>query len=412
MKYAIVIPDGCADWPIESIGNKTPLQVAETPNFDALAASGIVGRSFNVPPTLSPGSDVATLSLLGYDPVACYTGRAPLEAVAQGIELTENDWAFRCNLVTIADRSIMQSFTAGHITTEEAVELLDSLQQTVAPLFFDSIKFYSGVSYRNLMIYSGKPGDSSSFDGLQTFPPHDFTDQAVALCLPCGPGYELIVEIMVESAKVFENHPVNKRRIAQGKLPATQCWLWGQGKKPQIAHFADRFAVKSGKPIKGAMITAVDLLRGIAKSIGWDILNVPGITGYVDTDYAAKGRYAADALRNYDLVCVHVEAPDEAGHEGSLEKKIKSLEEIDAKVVAPIVSELKKHGDWRILISPDHPTPIAHKTHTRDEVPWIVAGNDIEPGGRKFDESSAAASTHCFDPGWKLMPWLLDVFST
>ena len=404
-----MIPDGCADWPIESVGNLTPLQLAETPNFDALAASGIVGRSFNVPQTLSPGSDVATLSLLGYDPVACYTGRAPLEAVAQGLELTENDWAFRCNLVTVGRQSEMRSFTAGHITTEEAVELLKSLEEAVTPLVTNPVKFYSGVSYRNLMIYSGKPDEVSSFNGLQTFAPHDLTDQSIAIGLPYGTGHELVTQIMYKSIKVFADHPVNKLRIAQGKLPATQCWLWGQGKTPQIEHFADRFATaRPGKSIRGAMITAVDLLRGIAKSIGWDILDVPGITGYVDTDYSAKGRYAAEALRDYDLVCVHIEAPDEAGHEGNLEKKIRSLEEIDVKIVPPIVAELKKQGDWRILISPDHPTPIAFKTHTRDEVPWLVSGSNVEPTGNLFNEPTAAESKYCFDPGWKLMPWFLN----
>jgi 2,3-bisphosphoglycerate-independent phosphoglycerate mutase len=227
--------------------------------------------------------------------------------------------------------------------------------------------------------------------------------------LPQGPGEEVLLHLMRESRRVFADHPVNRRRIEQGKCPATQCWLWGQGRKPNIELFAERFREPAGgKTLRGAMITAVDLLRGIAKLIGWSVLKVPGITGYVDTDYAAKGLAASEILVECDLVCIHIEAPDESGHEGSVEKKIRSLEEIDEKIVGPVVEALKKYGDWRILISPDHPTPVALKTHTHGQVPWLIAGSGLSPDGAdRYDEPTAEKSRRSFDPGWKLMPWFL-----
>ncbi len=413
MKYAIIIPDGCADWPIEFLGGRTPLQAARTPHLDALAESGIVGRSGNVPAELPPGSDVATLSLLGYDPLRDYTGRAPLEAVAQGIELDERDWAFRCNLVTI-ESGVMRSFTAGHISTEEANELLESLQAEIAPRFPFPLRFLAGVGYRNLMLFSDVIG--TTFDiASRTSPPHDHTNKPVEPALPNGPGAELLLRIMRESREIFADHPVNRRRIEEGKLPASQCWLWGQGKKPNLEPFARRFRKEIGtETLPGGMITAVDLLRGIGKLIGWEQIAVPGITGYVDTDYAAKGRFAAEGLKKHDIVCVHIEAPDEAGHEGNLEKKIAALEEIDVKIVPPIVEALRQSGDWRLLVSPDHPTPVAHKTHTHGHVPWVVAGSDIAPmsrdglnGPARFDEPTAERSSFRFEPGWQLMPWFL-----
>ncbi|MGL6227019.1 MAG: cofactor-independent phosphoglycerate mutase [Thermoguttaceae bacterium] len=423
MKYAIIIPDGCADWPIESLGGLTPLQYAKTPNLDRLAESGIVGRSCNVPESCSPGSDVATLSLLGYDPLECFTGRAPLEAAALGIPLEPNDWAFRCNLVTIA-KGIMQSFTAGHISTEEAHALLKTVQETVPQKFPFPIRFIGGVSYRNLTIISEPTSTTNSLFGsnTRTCPPHDWTDKEVQPALPTGQGSELLLQIMEETKKVLAEHPVNLNRIKLGKQPATQCWLWGQGKKPNIPIFSQQYCGIEGQPIRGAMITAVDLLRGIAGLLGWDQIQVPGITGYVDTDFAAKGQYAAKGLQEYDLVCVHIEATDEAGHEGSVEKKVHALEEIDAKVIPPIVEQLQREKTWRLLISPDHPTPVAHKTHTHGFVPWIIAGNPLpdslpeqsckpftsQPSQRlRFDEETAEKSVIAFDPGCQLMKWFL-----
>ncbi len=412
-KYVIVIPDGFADLPIESLGDKTPMQFAKTPHFDQLAKKASLGRSHNVPKEYTPGSDVATLSLLGYNPADVYTGRAPLEAVAQGIELGPDDWAFRCNLVTL-ENEIMKSFTAGHVSTEEATRLLDSIQNELAvrwnefalqagePECRGSVRFYPGVSYRNLMIFRPeKKGGSPFTRETATYPPHDYTDQNILNVRPAGPGAKTIRLIMNAAADLFKNHPVNKDRIAAGKLPATDIWLWGQGRKPALIPFADRF-----NGIRGAMITAVDLLRGIAGCLHWDIISVPNITGYVDTDFAAKGRYAAQALDQYDLVCVHIEATDEAGHEGSVEKKVKALEDIDEKTLPPILEKLKSFDDWRLWILPDHPTPIKIKTHSHGEIPWLVVSSEFQNRSDRdqtFDEVSAQNSPLYFEHGWEMM---------
>jgi len=394
MKYAIIIPDGCADWAIESLGNRTPLQAANLPNIQALARSGIVGRSCNVPPGFTPGSDVAVLGLLGYDSSLYYTGRAPLEAAAQGIELADSDWAIRCNLVTV-NQGMMQSFSAGHITSSEAAEMMQTLNEQLAPKLPTPLQFYPGVSYRNLVILRNP--ESPPFDrSTQTFPPHDYIDKRIDEALPKGKGSELLQWLMDESQKILAEHPVNQRRVQEGKLPATQIWLWGLGQKPKLPPFRK----------KGAMITAVDLLRGIATLIGWDNIAVPGITGYIDTDFAAKGRYAAEALKQYDLVCVHVEAPDESGHEGSVENKIFSMEEIDAKVVPPIVEALRSYGEWRLFLSPDHPTPCALKTHTSEPVPWLLAGSDIPAMSKGYDEELAKDSCYQYDNGWETIDLL------
>ncbi|MDR1958071.1 MAG: cofactor-independent phosphoglycerate mutase [Planctomycetaceae bacterium] len=401
MKYAILIPDGCADHPEDFPDSRTALVEARIPHMDALARSGIVGRSFNVPPQLPPGSDVATLSVLGYDPEQGYTGRAPLEAAAQGIPLGENDWAFRCNMVNISDDGLMKSFTAGHISSEEAAELLKTTgPEIVRTAGEKTVKFYPGVSYRNLMIYRGGNSGDSPFDQTtQTVPPHDYTDQSILSVLPQGAGGEFLRQLMDKSRELFADHPVNRRRIHGGQCPASQFWLWGQGKRPDLVPFAERFP-----GVRGSMISAVDLLIGIAKLIGWTQIQVPGITGYVDTDYAAKGRYAAKALEDFDLVCVHVEAPDEASHEGSSEKKVHALEEIDRHVLPPILEKLQSSGDWRIFITPDHPTSLKTKTHSHRMVPWIIAGSDVTPDHAEcYSEQTAQESRRFMPSGWQLM---------
>jgi 2,3-bisphosphoglycerate-independent phosphoglycerate mutase len=306
MKYAIIIPDGSADEPQESLGGKTPLEAAEIPAMDAVASAGVIGRSSNEPESLPPGSDVAMLSLLGYNPLENFTGRAPLEAAAQGIELGPEDWAVRCNLVTI-EGQVMRDFTAGHVSSQEAAELLKTAQEELGD---DRLQFFPGVSYRNLLVLrgAGRPAPFSSH--TRTTPPHDLTDKPVLDDYPRGPGSEVLCQLMSESVGVFAEHPVNAARRSQGKLPATNVWLWGLGCRPQLQSFSELH----GK--QGAMITAVDLLRGLATLIGWQRIEVPGATGYVDTDYAAKGRYAVDALGQFELVCVHVEATDEASHQG------------------------------------------------------------------------------------------------
>jgi len=407
MKYVIIIPDGCADHPADFVDGKTALVEAKIPHLDALAKSGVVGRSFNVPRELPPGSDVATLSVLGYDPREGYTGRAPLEAAAQGIALGQHDWAFRCNLVNISEDGIMKSFTAGHISSEEAAELLCSTGKEIAKVVENQVEFHPGVGYRNLMIYRGKSDTDAPFDRTtRTVPPHDYTDQSVAKVFPQGAGGDILCKMMAKSKTLFAEHPVNLHRTGDGKLPASECWLWGQGKRPGLQPFEKRFP-----GVHGSMISAVDLLVGIAKLIGWDRINVPGITGYVDTDYAAKGKYAAAALDDYDLVCVHVEAPDEASHEGSFEKKLYALEEIDAKTVPPILEKLKSFDQWRILVTPDHPTSIKTKTHSHEMVPWIVAGSDIPALGLgNYCEQTSQKSPYFLENGWHLMERFIGTF--
>lgn len=398
MKYAIVIPDGCADEPQPSLGGKTPLQAARVPGMDAIAAAGVVGRANNVPDHLPPGSDVANLSLLGYNPVEHFTGRAPLEAAAQGIELGTDDWAIRCNLVTIEDQ-IMRDFTAGHISTPEAATLLKTAQQEIGS---DFLQFVPGVSYRNLLLYRGRNRIAPFTHETRTTPPHDLTDKSVADDFPRGPGSDMLNELMSRSVKVFAEHPVNKQRRSDGKLPATNVWLWGLGKAPRLPSFRDLYG-KSGQ-----MITAVDLLRGLAVLIGWQRIAVPGATGYLDTDYSAKGRYAIEALASTDIICVHVEATDEASHEGNVTAKIQALEEIDRHIVRPLHSALQKLDQYRILISPDHPTPVRTKTHSHGFVPFTLAGTAIAPDEfTTYDEVSAGGSELCFDDGWRLMRYFL-----
>jgi 2,3-bisphosphoglycerate-independent phosphoglycerate mutase len=400
MKYVIVIPDGAADAAQESLGGRTPFQAARTPALDALAARGRVGLTNHVPDSLPPGSEVACMSLLGYDPLVCFTGRAPLEAAAQGIALGPDDWAVRCNLVTITDQT-MEDFTAGHVSTAEATELLAAAQRGFAADFPELAarwSFVPGVSYRNLLLHRGTSG-AAPFDGsLRATPPHDLMDKSVVDDFPRGTGSRLLAEIMARSAAWFDGHPVNRARIAAGKRPATHVWLWGVGKAPAIRSFRDTYGVSA------TMITAVDLLRGLAALAGWKRREVEGATGYLDTDYAAKGRAAIEELATADLVCVHVEAPDEASHQGDAVEKVKAIEEIDAKIVAPIAAHLAGLGEHRILVCPDHPTFIATKTHSRGPVPFVMAGSGIVPTGQAtYDEVAAAASGVRIEPGWRLM---------
>jgi len=407
MKYAIIIPDGCADLPIASLGGKTPLQSARLPNMDALSVRGMVGRSNNTPSHLPAGSEVANLCLLGYDPDIYFTGRAPLEAAAQGVTLGPSDWAVRCNLVTVQDQ-IMVDFTADHISTAEATELLAAAQSSLldavseAELFGvkrGSLKFVPGVSYRNLLIYRGDESNKPPFSReTRSRAPHDITDLSVDDQYPRGPGSDLLVLLMSRSFELFAEHPINIERRAHGKRPATNLWLWGLGGAPKLPSFESRFG------IRGVMITAVDLLRGIAALCGWPRIEVPGATGYLDTDYAAKGQAACKALEQYDLVCVHIEAPDEASHEGRVDAKIEALEQIDELIVGPLADALAKHGDHRILVLPDHPTTCESKKHNHGDVPFVIAGTGIKPDAqRTYDEVAAKASGIHLPKGWDLM---------
>ncbi len=399
MKYAIIIPDGCADEPQESLGGKTPLQAANTPAMDVIAAAGVVGRSNNVPDHLTAGSAVANMNLLGYDVDRYFTGRAPLEAAAQGIDLGPQDWAIRCNLVNV-QKQVMRDFTADHISSDEAGALLADLQASIDD---PRLEFVPGVSYRNLLLFRGTADKPPFAKDTYGTPPHDLTDKSIVDSYPRGTGSDLLMDVMSRSYELFANHDINKQRIANGHLPATNVWLWGLGKTPSLPAFQETYG------IAGKMITAVDLLRGLAALIGWDRIEVPGATGYTDTDYAAKGRYAIDALASTDLICVHVEATDESSHEGDVNAKVKGLEEIDRQIVAPLHVALQQLGDYRILVSPDHPTFLRTKTHSHGYVPWTICGNGVEPDAfATYDEQSSAQSELCFDSGHELMSYFVN----
>ena len=399
MKYVIVIPDGCADEPLDELAGKTPLEAAKIPAMDRLASKGKVGLANNTPSHLPAGSEVANLCLLGYDPDQYFTGRAPLEAAAQGIELAPNDWAVRCNLVTIEDQ-VMKDFTADHITTEEASELLASAQKELlgGSDLESRFEFITGVSYRNLLVYRGTGPDEIFSADTRTSAPHDLTDLSIGDDFPRGPGSDLLVRLMNESAALFAQHPVNLARVDAGKRPATSLWLWGLGGAPALPSFKERFG------IQGTMITAVDLLRGIAALVGWPRIEVDGATGYLDTDYAAKGKAAVKALEDHDLVCVHIEAPDEASHEGRHEAKVEALEQIDQHIVQPLEEALQSYGDHRILVTPDHPTPCTTKKHSHGSVPLLIAGTGIEADEQHHYSEVAAESSDWFYPkGWDMM---------
>jgi 2,3-bisphosphoglycerate-independent phosphoglycerate mutase len=403
MKYAIIIPDGCADEPQEALGGKTPLQAASKPNVDRIARTGVVGRSDNVPKPLTPASDVATLSLFGYDPLQVYTGRAPLETAAMGIALGPKDWAIRCNLVTVENEE-MRDFTAGHVTSAEGRQFIETLGTVLGgpvPGGKDRLEFHPGVSYRNVLVYRAEERAPFTAD-TKTQPPHDIPDQPIAEFLPRGPGGDLLRGLMARSREVFRDHPINQARREQGKRPVTQVWLWGQGRAPSLRPFAEVYGPR------GAIISAVDLVRGVGVLLGWTRIDVPGATGYLDTDYAAKGRAGVAALAEHDLVCVHVEAPDEASHEGRADAKVKALEEIDRHIIGPLLDALPRYGDWRILVSPDHRTPLRTRAHAYGMVPFAVAGSGIAPQGQAtYDEAVAETSPLVFPRGHELMRWFL-----
>jgi 2,3-bisphosphoglycerate-independent phosphoglycerate mutase len=407
MKYLVVIPDGAADEPQDSLGGLTPLAAASTPALDSLAKKGVVGRTNHVPDSLNPGSEVACMSLLGYDPLTCFTGRAPLEAAAKGIELGPKDWAVRCNLVTIGDGldgPVMTDFTADHISTDEAASLLAACQTGLARDFPELLgwEFATGVSYRNLLLYraaADRPAPLGS--DLRTTAPHDRVGQPIADAFPRGTGSRLLTDVMAKSESWLADHPVNAARRAAGKGVATHLWLWGAGGRPAFVPFADQYGVS------GRMITAVDLLRGLANLAGWTCREVVGATGYLDTDYAAKGRAAIEELASADLVCVHIEAPDEAGHEGNAAAKVRAIEEIDRHIVGPVIAHLDQQAatgkPYRVLVCPDHPTFLATRMHSRGQVPFAMAGAGIAADSQQtYDETSAEAG-QLIEPGWQLM---------
>lgn len=394
MKYAIVLPDGAADEPIEELGGRTALEAANIPNIDWVASHGRTGTVKTVPDEYTPGSDVATLSVVGYDPKELYTGRAPLEALAMRIALQPDELAFRCNLVTLLDGA-MEDFSAGHISQPEAEQLIATLQEELGD---ENITFHAGVGYRHVVTMK-----KASWMKAKCTPPHDIPGQAVAKYLPTGKGSDEIRKLMTRSQEILENHEVNAVRRDLGENPATSIWLWGQGTRPKMQPFKERFG------LRGAAITAVDLIRGIAIGAGWRLIEVEGATGYIDTNYQGKGEAACDALDEYDLVAVHVEAPDEMGHNGDAKLKVQAIEQIDEHVVGPLLKKLQTFDEWRILCVPDHPTPVALRTHTRTPPPFCMAGTGVtaERAADAFNESTAVGTGLKIDPGHELMEYFL-----
>jgi len=396
-KFIILIGDGMADWPISSLGGRTPLEAANKPNMDFMASQGSLGMVQVVPEDMYPGSDVSNLSIIGYDPRDVYTGRSPLEAASMGVELGKDDVAVRCNVVTLKDQganSEMEDFSAGHISTGEASELLHALQAKVAD---KDVRFYPGVSYRHLMVW---PGGN---DAVLTTPPHDIHGKNITESLPRGEGAEFLLEIMEISREVFPDHPVNRKRFDEGKPPANSIWLWGQGKAPRMMTFREKYGVT------GSVVAAVDLIRGIGIYAGLDVVNVPGATGYIDTNFSGKAEYALRELETKDFVLIHVEAPDEAGHNGSAPDKIRAIERIDEDMVGPILARARSEGDLTVLVLPDHPTPVAIRTHSQEPVPFTFYPSP--PGllsfpGKRYTEADAKATGQFLDAGTRLIGYL------
>ena len=369
MKYVVIIGDGMADRPLNELGGKTPLQEAFTPNMDKLACEGIIGRVRTIPEGFHPGSDVANLSVLGYDPRKFYTGRASLEAASIGVELKETDVAYRCNLITLKfnkdkTQAVMEDYSGGHISTEEAGILINA----------------------------------------ECTPPHDIIGRDISGYLPIGSGEETLRELMLDSVDVLESHYINKERINKGKNPANSIWLWGQGKKPGLSRFREKYSVE------GAMVSAVDLTKGLGIYAGFEILQVPGVTGWLDTNYVGKAEAALTALKEVDFVYIHVEAPDEAGHSGNYKNKIKAIEDFDALVVGTVMRGIKSFEEFRILLMPDHPTPVELRTHTDEPVPFVIYDNKQKQKneGAAFDESILKRKNiMVFEEGYKLMDYFI-----
>lgn len=386
MKYVVLLCDGMADLPCEALQGHTPMELAQKPCMDALAARAEVGMTYTVPEGLSPGSDVANLSVLGYRPQDCYTGRSPLEAANIGVDLADDDVAIRCNLVTLSDEptyadKTMVDYCAGDIHTEQADAIIRTLQEQLGGGEFD---FYTGTAYRHCLVWHG----GKTAIGKLT-PPHDISGQVIGEHLPQHPDAQPLLDLMKKSADILRDHPVNRQRRAAGENPATSIWLWGHGKRPQLQSFAERFGVQ------GAMVSAVDLLKGIARLNGMRVCEVEGATGYIDTNFVGKREAALEALRSgCDLVYIHLEAPDECGHRGEPENKVRSIEEIDRQVLAPLLKSLQG-TDVSLLIMPDHPTPLCTKTHSFAPVPYLLyrsTGVDHASGITKFTEATAAST--------------------
>ncbi|MDH4162045.1 MAG: cofactor-independent phosphoglycerate mutase [Nitrospirota bacterium] len=408
MKYIILLGDGMADRRRQDLGDKTCLQAAKTPNLDSLATLGQVGMVRTVPQGFAPGSDVANLSVMGYDPRKYYTGRSPLEAASMGVALGPDDIAYRCNLVTLKltgagasasggrrRRAVMEDFSAGHISTQEARSLIEEIDSKLST---EHIRFYPGVSYRHLMVWKGGK------DKIECTPPHDIQDKDIEDYLPRGEGDTVINGLMEESYDILTGHPLNKGRVEAGKRPANSIWLWGQGKRPSMPTFREKYG------LEGSVISAVDLTKGLGVYAGFDVVNVPGATGWIDTNYVGKAEHALFALKSKDIVYLHVEAPDEAGHTGDVKNKIKAIEDFDEFIVGNIIEGMKQFDEYRILALPDHPTPLEIRTHSSEPVPFVLYDNKKERSGApvSYDETIGHRDDAVmFEEGYKLMDHFL-----
>lgn len=395
MKYIVLVGDGMADYPLEELQGKTPLEVAKTPNMDYIAQAGQVGWARTIPEKMAPASDVANLSILGYDPLKFYSGRGPLEAANIGIELKVDEVAFRCNLVTCgADK--MLDYSAGHIPNKEAHILIKDLDKALGS---GKLRFYPGVSYRHLMVTEDL---ESSLLKVQCRPPHDITGKSISKNLPRGRNAKFLIDLMQRAGSFLVNHEVNKVRVDLKENPANSIWLWGQGKRPTMPSFKDKYG------LTGSVISAVDLIKGIGKIIGLEPIDVPGATGYYDTDYSAKAKYGIESLRDKDFIFIHVEAPDEAGHNGDLRAKITAIERFDSLVVGEVLAHFQNQTDFRILVLPDHYTPIPVRTHTSEPVFFALYGQGIAKDEiSAFCESAAGESKLNFPQAWQLMDYLI-----
>lgn len=398
-KYVILVPDGMADLPIFELGERTPLEAARTPWMDRMASVGTVGLTCTIPDDMDPGSDVANLSIMGYAPGEVYTGRAPLEAASMGVELEERDVAFRLNLVTLTNNyTVMADHSADHITNVEARELMAALRPFAEAM---GMCLAPGVSYRNLLVWKNGP------TGCTTHAPHDFPGEPVDRRMPTGPGSSQLLRMIIRSWKLFENHPVNESRIRRGQSPANSVWPWGQGRRPRMKTLNERFG------ITGSVVAAVDLIKGIGMYAGLHAIEVPGATGYLDTNYLGKVEAALKVLETQDFVFLHVEAPDEASHSGQLDLKQKAIEDFDEKVAGPMLAGLAAHARWRILLMPDHATPVQLRTHTSDPIPFILLdsakwNNSDSSASRGFSEETAKRTGTMVEKAPRLMEMLLE----
>ena len=397
MKYIVILGDGMADYPVDYFDGKTILEVAQKPTIDYMCSHGELGMCKTVQDGMKPGSDVANLSVMGYDTSKCYTGRSPLEAASIGVKMLDNDVTFRTNLVTLSDEEnyedkTMLDYSAGEITTEEAAELIKAIANE---LDTDVIKYYPGISYRHLCVWNGGSTD------VELTPPHDISDRKITDYLPKGEGAEKLLEMMKKSEEILKNHPVNKARIEKGLNPANSIWVWGEGTKPSVDNFYEKYGVK------GSVISAVDLIKGIAKCAGMESIDVEGATGNCETNWEGKAQAALDALLNgSDFVYLHMEAPDEMGHQGKPDKKKEAVETIDEVVVKFLKDELEKRGiDYKMLIMPDHPTPISLKTHVSDPVPYVIYDSTKTDGGSGlcYTEKNGESTGIFIEKGYTLM---------